>query len=271
MLRSITINVDPIILHVGPFGLHWYTLAVTGGIVVAIWLALRESRRKGLNQDKMMSLAIWSVLVGLIGARLFHVVDKLSYYLENPAQILAVYQGGLAIWGGILVGGLTGIIYAWRVGLPIARTADVAAVSILAGQMIGRLGCIVNGDAYGGPTSLPWAFVYVNPGSLIPPEFFGVPTHPYPLYEILWDAALFAGLWAWRKQPKSDGLLFLTYASVYALGRFTLTFVRREDITLLGLQQAQVISLIVLIVALSAIVALTLKTQRVQAPAPRSR
>jgi phosphatidylglycerol:prolipoprotein diacylglycerol transferase len=109
--------------------------------------------------------------------------------------------------------------------------------------MVGRLGCIINGDAYGGPTTMPWGFVYTNAGAMIPDALKGIPTHPYPVYEILWDLALLGLLLFLRRRSLPGGLLFLTYVAGYALGRFTLTFVRQEAIVLWGLQQAQVVAL----------------------------
>ncbi|MDP3064890.1 MAG: prolipoprotein diacylglyceryl transferase [Chloroflexota bacterium] len=248
-MSGITINVNPIIFQVGALSVRWYSLFIIVAILAATWMATKEARRVGLDEGKIGTLAVWAIVVGFIGARLFHVLDRFDYYASNPAEILAIHKGGLAIWGGLASGAVAGLVYAKVKGLPIARTVDVAAVSMLAGQIIGRLGCIVNGDAYGGPTSLPWGFIYVNAGAMIPDALKGIPTHPYPVYEMLWDGALLLGLWLWRKRARPDGMLFLTYAAVYALGRFTLTFVRQEREVLFGLQQAQVIAVALMAVA----------------------
>lgn len=248
-MNGITINIDPVIVHLGGFAIRWYSLTFAGGIALAILLTLREARRRGLNTDKVSNVALWAVVGGLVGARLFHVVDRLGYYLDNPQLIPAIHQGGLAIWGGLITGGLVAFIVARREGIPALKLADTTAIGLIAGQMVGRLGCIINGDAYGGPTTMPWGFVYVNPGAMIPDALKGIPTHPYPVYEILWDLALLGVLLLLRRRRLPGGLLFLTYVAGYALGRFGLTLVRQEAVWFLGLQEAQVIALAALALA----------------------
>lgn len=248
-MSGITINIDPVIVHLGGFALHWYSLTFAGGIALAFWLILREARRLGLDRAKVEGVAFWAVVGGLIGARLFHVLDKLDYYLASPQQIIMVNQGGLAIFGGLLAGGGVAFTLALREGIPVPRLADAAAVGLIPGQMLGRVGCIINGDAFGGPTNLPWGFIYTNPGAMLPDALKGVPTHPYPAYEVLWDLALLGLMLYLRRRSLPAGMLFVTYLAGYALGRFTLTFVRNEEIVAWGLQQAQVIALFILVAA----------------------
>ena len=266
-MSGITINVNPVLLQLGGLSVRWYSLFIIVALVVAVWLATKEARRVGLDEGKIGTLTVWAIVVGFIGARLFHVLDRIDYYAAVPGEILAIHKGGLAIWGGLASGAVAGVVYAKVKKLPIARTVDVAAVSMLAGQIIGRLGCIVNGDAYGGPTSLPWGFIYLNPGAMIPESLKGIPTHPYPVYEMLWDGARLLGLWLWRKRARPAGALFLTYVAVYGLGRFLLTFVRQEREVLFGLQQAQVIALGVVAVAVPWMVWLWRRTSAPAAPA----
>ena len=254
-MNGIVINIDPVMFRLGHFELRWYSLAIIIAIIAAVLLSAHQGKKKGIATEQVYSMALWVVLGGVVGARLFHVIDHLEHYINNPAQILG-FQG-LAIWGGLAGGGLALIIYARVRHLPLGRLVDVVAPGLLVAQIIGRFGCIVNGDAYGGITSVPWAFIYVNPGSSIPGNLFGMPTHPYPVYEMLWNTIALLVLLQLDRRFKKDGLVFLSYLSLYSLGRFILTFVRQENITLLGLQQAQIIAMLVVLVSVLAMVYLS--------------
>ena len=270
-MNGIVINVDPVILHVGGFALRWYSLAFVAGLLLAMQLVHREAKKRGVDSNKVTNVFIWALVGGLIGARLFHVLDRLDYYLPNPLHIVMVNEGGLAIWGGLLVGGVAAFIAARREGLAPFKLADASVIGMIGGQMVGRLGCIVNGDAYGGATGMPWGFVYTNPGAFIPDALKGIPTHPYPVYEILWDGALLGLLLFFRRRSLPEGMLFLLYVAGYALGRFSLTFVRQETIMMWGLQQAQVIALAVLLLAMVGVIWVVWRTRpshRLQAVEP---
>ncbi len=259
-MNGIVINIDPVIFHLGHFGLRWYSLAIILAIIAAVWMTTYKGKKKGIATEHIYSLAIWVVLGGIVGARLFHVIDHWEHYVNNPAQILG-FQG-LAIWGALAGGGLALIIYAKVRHLPLGRLVDVMAPGLLVAQIIGRFGCIVNGDAYGGITGVPWAFIYVNPGSSIPANFFGLPTHPYPVYEMLWNAiALIVILWL-SHSFTYDGLVFLSSLSLFSLWRFTLTFARQGNQFFWGLQQAQIIALLTFLISLIVMVYFT-KVRRV--------
>ena len=203
-----------------------------------------------LQVEQVQSLAMWSVLGGLLGARLFHVADRWDVYAANPIQVLNLWEGGMAVYGGLIGGFLVALAYAIRVGLPVWKLADAAAPGMLLGQAVGRLACIPNGDAVGAPANVPWAFIYTNPAALVPHEWLGVPLHPYPVYELLFDVALLAALWRLRGARIPAGMLFLLYVVGYSIGRFLLTFYRVEQVWFWGLQEAQVISLLTLALAL---------------------
>lgn len=243
----VVIDVDPVLVHLGPVALSWYGLAVAAALAVGVWLTMREVRRKGLPTEPVGDLVLWVVGGGLVGARLLHVIDRWDLYAVNPFQILAVQNGGLAILGAILGGTLAGSLAAWRQGLPILPLADAAAPGMILGQAIGRFGCLITGDAVGQATNGSWGIVYLNPGAMAPQ--LGVAYQPVFLYEQLWDLAVFAMLWLLRRRLAVDGQLFALYLGLYAAGKFALTFLRTETVWLWGLQEAQLLSLIGMAVA----------------------
>ncbi len=247
-MNGIVINIDPVMFRLGHFELRWYSLAITLAIVAAVLIAAHLGKRKGIATEETYSLALWVVISGIVGARLFHVIDHWEHYANNPLQILQ-FQG-LAIWGALAGGGLALIIYVRIRHLPLGRLVDVVAPGLLVAQIIGRLGCIVNGDAYGGITSVPWAFIYTHPGASIPGYLFGMPTHPYPVYEMIWNAIALLIILRLERHFKKDGLVFLSYLSFYSLGRFVLTFVRQENQFFWELQQAQIMALLTFLISL---------------------
>jgi len=260
-MNGIVINIDPLIFRSGIFELRWYGMAIALAVIAAVFITAYQSKRKGIETKEIYTLTLWVLLAGIVGARLFHVIDKIDYYAANPLQILQFQQGGLAIWGALAGGTVAAIVYARIRHLPLAPLGDSVAPALLTAHIIGRFGCITNGDAYGGVTTLPWGFIYTHPDALIPPNLFGLPTHPYPVYEIIWNAVVLLVILRLGRRFNKDGLVFLSYLSLYSLGRFVLSFVRQESIVLGGLQQAQVLALIVLIVS-AAIIFYQTKTAR---------
>ncbi len=240
-MGPIVIDVDPVILGVGHFALRWYGLAIMLGIGAAFAVSIREAKRKGIDTEEIYSMGIWAVLGGIVGARLLHVIDYWQVYAANPGSILAIQQGGLAILGGIIGGAGVAMVYIYRHGLPLGRIADAVAPGMILGQAIGRIGCVVNGDAVGAPTDLPWGFVYTNPGAMAPS--LGQAYHPTQAYEMVWDLLVFGLLWWGRGRVKLEGGLFLAYLGLYSAGKFVISFWRQESIFLFGLQEAQVVSL----------------------------
>ncbi len=188
-----------------------------------------------------------ALIGGLVGARVFHILDFWEYYSANPGQIISLQLNGLAIYGG-LVGGLVAVAgyAAWK-KLSFWRLADVAAVGLPLGQAIGRVGCLINGCNYGSPTTLPWGVVWTNPGAMAPIN--DVARHPAQAYEALLSLAVFGLVWMLRKRFKTDGVLFLVYMVAYSIGRFPISLVREDTIALFGLRQAQVVGLAVIVLA----------------------
>ncbi len=256
-MHGVVININPTIFTLGSFEFRWYSLAVLAAAATVFFLALKGAKKNSLPPDTITGLAPWVMVGGILGARLFHILDHLSYYLAYPGQMLQFNQGGLAIWGALVGGGAIAVLYAIVKRIPLGLLGDILVPGLLAGQIIGRLGCIINGDAAGGPTGLPWGFIYTNPGASISPSLLGVATHPYPVYEMLWNGVILLAALILRKRVKQQGTLFAIYLSAYALGRLLLTAVRSEPVLFWGLQEAQVFALAAWVLA--AIIALRLK------------
>ena len=249
---QIEIGIDPIIAQLGPFALRWYSLAVMVAIVIAAVVTRRELTRRGIALRNFDTIAFWTVVGGILGARLFHVIDSPERFIENPAEIFAVWEGGLAIYGAVGGGFAALAIMSRTYRFPFRRVLDAIAPGLVLAQAFGRIGCITNGgDAWGAPTPWPFAFIYTNPdATMIPRELLGVPTHPYAVYDMALNLVIFAVIWPLRKRLLPPGAIFAVFAALYAAGRFVISFVRQEKIWFWGLQEAQVIALIALGVSL---------------------
>jgi phosphatidylglycerol:prolipoprotein diacylglycerol transferase len=142
----ITISLDPIIFNIGHFALRWYSLIVMTAIAVGVWLAGREAGRRGLPKEVIYDLALWAVPGGLIGARLFQLLDHWpDRFAADPIRALYIWEGGLAIWGGVAGGLAAGILYARYRGWRVPRLLDAVAPGLVLAQAIGRLACIITG------------------------------------------------------------------------------------------------------------------------------
>lgn len=254
----IDVTLDPILFEIGPFQMSWHGLIATTAILVAVWIGLALARRSAIPESSIGRLMWWAIPGGLIGARLFSVLDHLPYYSDNPIEVLFIWQGGIAAYGAFIGGLVSAVIAARRQGLPVWRLLDVAAPALLIGQAIGRIGCFLNGDTVGGPTAGGWGVAYWHPDALVPRSLTGIPTHPYPLYEIIWDLAVLGLVVALPGTLRQPGTRFLIAAIGYAIGRFVLSFFRMEPIVLWGLQEAQVIALVT---GLTAVVVLLLRSR----------
>ncbi|HEU0291426.1 MAG TPA: prolipoprotein diacylglyceryl transferase [Anaerolineales bacterium] len=237
----ITVSIDPIIFSIGHFALRWYSLIILIAIVVGIWLTAREAERKGFKPDDIYDTAMWIIVAGLIGARLFHVLDHWSHeYAMNPIRALYVWEGGLAIWGALVGGLIAGALITWRRGWRFPRFLDAAAPGLVLAQAIGRIACVITGDAMGKPTDGPFGFAYTSPNAMVPN--LGVYYSPMPVYEIVFNLGIFAVLWRLRKRNWPDGKLFLVYLTLYSLERFFLAFTSSYRIIAFGLTQSQIVA-----------------------------
>lgn len=250
VIASITIGIDPILARLGPLELRWYGLLIMSGVVVGTAIAAREAPRRGIPSDAIWQALLLVVPAAVIGARLFHIVDNLGLYMENPERLLTLQLKGLAIYGA-LTGGALGIwLFARLKGLRALRILDLAAIGIPVGQLVGKLANVVNGDTWGTETDLPWAVVYTHPDTLLPDSLLGVGTHPTPVYEQLWLIVVVLVLFRVKDRLQGDGLLISLYLLLYSFGRFFVSIFRVNNPLLFGLKEAQLIALAALIILL---------------------
>lgn len=239
----IHINIDPVAFSVGIFEVRWYGIMVVLAIVAVIAISLLEAKRVGLAEDHIYNMGLWAIIGGILVSRLFHVIDKWDYYMANPAQI--VRFEGLTVYGAVIGALLAVLLYCWVKKISFWQVGDVVAPGAIMGQAIGRIGCFLNGCCYGLPTSLPWGVVYTNPGSYCP---LNEQFQPTQIYHMLWNLIAFGILWSLRRRLKPQGSLFLLYLALYAAGDLSIRFVRVGEPFLFGMQQAQLIGIVILVV-----------------------
>ncbi|MFC1862613.1 prolipoprotein diacylglyceryl transferase [Thermodesulfobacteriota bacterium] len=147
----------PVLIEIGPLVIRWYGVMIAVACMVGLWVAGIEAERKGISKEKIQSFFIYAIIGGIVGARLYYVVfSDFTQFKTAPFSIFAIWQGGLAIHGGILGGLVVSVIYTRIQKISFWKLADTLAPSLILGQAIGRIGCLLNGDAHGYPTDQPW-------------------------------------------------------------------------------------------------------------------
>lgn len=271
----IYLNIDPVILHLGPLALRWYGLMYVVGIIIGLWIIRGYTERKGIDQDMVYRILWWCIAAGLIGGRLYFVIQQpnlVDYYLKDPLHIIATWEGGMAFYGAIFLVIPTLI---WRARVerinPLVLI-DAGVLFAAAGQIFGRIGNIINGDIIGYPSTLPWSTVYQSPASwaCLRPETCNVPVQPAAGYELLTNLVLLAVMLFLSRRVRKPGVLMLVYLYTYAITQFLIFFTRANDIVSFlgmnpGLKQAQWTSLVVLV----ALLPLTYWLIRFSKPVPR--
>jgi len=240
----ITMGIDPVAFTIGPIEVRWYGIMVALAVLTLVLWTLREVKKgANLSYETVLSAALVGIPSGVVVSRLLHVVDRWDYFSQNLGQIPGA--SGLTIYGAVLGAALGIWIYSRFSNFKFGYFADVVAPGIILAQAIGRVGCTINGCCYGIVCSLPWGITYTNQGSLAP---LGVAVHPTQIYEIIYLLIMFGVLLKLKGRLKPDGSLFLVYLGLYSLWRVGISVLREGTPFLFGLQQAQVIGIIVLAV-----------------------
>lgn len=237
---------NPFVFELGSFSLRWYTLIIFIAFVVVSYLVFKECKRFNLNKDYVFNLIFWTVIFGFLGARLYYVIFNWSYYSGNLLEIIKVWQGGLAIHGGIIAGVITIIVYTKKYSVNTLKILDICSVPLLLGQAIGRWGNFFNSEAHGSATTLS------KLESLHIPEFIikgmeidGIYYHPTFFYESIWCLLGFIILLVIRRNKYTKiGSLICLYLMWYSFGRFFIESMRTDSLMFGGFKAAQLLSIV---------------------------
>lgn len=236
--------------HLGPIPIRAYALCIIAGIVAALIIGDRRWEQRGGERGVIYDIALWAVPFGLVGGRLYHVMTDWQTYFgahgKGIGKAIAVWEGGLGIWGAVALGGVGAWIACRRRGIPLPAFADAIAPGIVLAQAIGRLGNYFNQELTGGPTTLPWGLELFYrrsaDGTVDVLNLNGVSTgevaqvvHPTFLYELLWNILVFVLLIVVDRRFKiGHGRLFAMYVAAYCVGRFCVELMRVDPATQFG-------------------------------------
>ncbi len=231
----------PEILSWGFLHVRSYGLLLAIAFLVGTWLSLREARRLELNEDHVVTVVLVVLVASVVGARALYVLEHIQEFRREWGSALAIWQGGLTLYGGVVAGTVAGLLTARQLGLPMWTVADALTPAFALGTVFGRIGCFLNGCCYGVPTTLPWGVVF-PPDSFAGLEFGNAPIHPSQLYFALAGLLLFVVTWSLRRRLRIPGSLFWIFIGSFALVRIPLDATRAYDpeATLMTLRSIEV-------------------------------
>ena len=221
----------PRLFHIGNFSLPAYGLLVSIGVLLGIWISVRNSEKQGINPEDAWNLGILVVLFGILGAKILYIVNDWSYYTSHPGEIfsLGTLQAGGVFSGGLLAALIAAAWYMRRHNMPALGTCDAFSPGLALGHAIGRVGCFAAGCCYGKPTEHFWGVTFTNPlahawvGTPL-----GVPLEPTQLFESAVELVNFFVLMWMLKRKKFDGQVFGAYLFLYGVARYFLEFIRDD-------------------------------------------
>jgi phosphatidylglycerol:prolipoprotein diacylglycerol transferase len=248
---------DPILASFAGITVNWYGFFIVVGVILAILIAIKLGTYYKIDKDTIFDLSFWLLISGIIGARLYHILLKFPYYIENPAQMIKIWQGGLAIHGALIAGLLVLFVFTQKKKINFWKMGAVLAPGVALAQAVGRWGNYFNQELFGKPTDLPWGIpieTMHRPIEYISYSYF----HPAFLYESLGNLIIFLILISIHiyliKKDKIKNLYFfitiMLYLILYSILRFFTEFIRIDETPLIrGVRTPQIASIIIILIA----------------------
>lgn len=236
--------------------IYWYSLCILLGIIIAYFLITKEAKKHNINKDTILDLIFYTLIIGVIGARLYYVIFNLDYYISNPDEILKVWNGGLAIHGGIIFGIIFVYFFSKKKNLQFFKITDICASALILAQGIGRWGNFFNGEAHGGVTTLETLKNMHIPDFIIEGMHIdGNYYYPTFLFESIWCIIGFVILMTIRKRKNiKSGEQTGFYFIWYSVGRFFIEALRTDSLMIFSLKMAQMVSIVGIILGIILII-----------------
>lgn len=241
--------IDPIAFQLGPFVIRWYALCIVAGLALAVYLASKEAPRKRILPDDILDFILIAFPIAIIGARLYYVIFSWDSYKDNPIEIFAIWNGGIAIYGGLLAGLLVLIFFTRHRFIETWDFLDVAAPSVMIAQAIGRWGNFFNQEAFGAKVSqLNYLPSFIREQMFIDGSY-RVPTF---LYESVWNLLGFILICMLRRRPRflKRGEVTIFYLIWYGVGRFIIEGMRTDSLMFAGLRVSQWLSVLLILIGI---------------------
>lgn len=242
---GLTLDPSPVAFTVFGKQIYWYGIIIAGGFLLAVLYMLYRAKSFGLTQDDVLDMILWAVPIGVVCARLYYCVFYWELYADDPVSILYIWEGGLAIYGGIIGGAITLLVVARVKRIPAPVLLDVASMGVIIGQLVGRWGNFMNREAHGAITDSFFKMGLVDAGGAV--QYY----HPTFLYESVWNLVGFIGLHLFCKKRKFDGEMFLLYVAWYGLGRAWIEGLRTDSLYLFstGIRVSQLVAIVSFVAA----------------------
>ena len=232
--------------------IYWYSIFIILGMLIATTVIYFEAKKREIDLDFLTNLIFNTIIIGIIGARLYYVLFNLNYYLANPIEILEIWNGGLAIHGGLIFGFLYVLFSSYKNKVDLLRLLDILVVGVIIGQAIGRWGNFFNGEAYGPITTISHLKSLGIPQFIINGMYIDSNYHiPTFFYESVWDLIGFIGLLIYRRYPYIKiGQITGSYLIWYSIGRFIIEGFRTDSLMLGSIKMAQLVSILLIIIGI---------------------